>query len=106
MQRTFRMALLAFFFRPLPGRLVSPPALAGRYKNFGAAVYCVVEATQRFPDEKVLMNHYSKGIFYVLTIPENSAGGIIATCILGFPEADVVLGVTAHMTLFVSATVP
>lgn len=33
------------------------------------------------------------------------AGGIIAACILGFPEADVVLGATALTTLFVSATV-
>jgi hypothetical protein len=27
------------------------------------AVYCVVDPDQRFADEKVLMNHYSKGIF-------------------------------------------
>jgi hypothetical protein len=36
------------------------PALAGQYKNFRVAVYCVVDATQRFADEKVLQAEFDR----------------------------------------------
>jgi hypothetical protein len=37
-----------------------PAALAGQYKNFRVAVYCVVDATQRFADEKVLKAEFDR----------------------------------------------
>jgi len=37
-----------------------PPALAGQYKNFRVAIYCVVDATQRFADERVLQAEFDR----------------------------------------------
>jgi hypothetical protein len=36
------------------------PAVAGQYKNFRVAVYCVVDATRRFADEKVLRAEFDR----------------------------------------------
>jgi hypothetical protein len=37
-----------------------PQALAGQYKNFRVAIYCVVDATRRFADEKVLQAEFDR----------------------------------------------
>jgi hypothetical protein len=37
-----------------------PRALAGQYKNFRVAIYCVVDATRRFADEKVLQAEFDR----------------------------------------------
>ncbi len=36
------------------------PVLAGQYKNFRVAVYCAVDATRRFADEKVLQAEFER----------------------------------------------
>ena len=36
------------------------PARAGRYQNFRVAIYCVVDATRRFADEKVLQAEFDR----------------------------------------------
>src|SRR5579871_737057 len=40
--------------------LAVPPARAGQYKNFRVAIYCVVDATRRFADEKVLRAEFER----------------------------------------------
>ena len=69
MRRTFRLKLAAPAKRAaLAGCLAAgfvaaapvTPALAGQYKNFRVAVYCVVDATQRFADEKVLKAEFDR----------------------------------------------
>ena len=64
MQRTFRLALLPFFLACFVDYFLAAssaaPALAGQYKNFRVAVYCVVDATQRFADEKVLQTEFDR----------------------------------------------
>jgi hypothetical protein len=37
-----------------------PAAPVGRYKNFRVAIYCVVDATRRFADEKVLQAEFDR----------------------------------------------
>jgi len=37
-----------------------PPVVAGQYKNFRVAIYCVVDATRRFADEKVLKAEFDR----------------------------------------------
>ena len=66
MSRTFRLPFAplalraAFFVACLPAAAAAPPALAGHYKNFRVAIYCVVDATQRFADEKVLQAEFDR----------------------------------------------
>jgi hypothetical protein len=60
MRHTFRIALLSFFFACLVSALSVAPAQAGAYKNFRVAVYCAVDATQRFADEKVLQAEFDR----------------------------------------------
>ena len=69
MRRTFRLKLAApAKLAALAGCLAAgfvaaapvTPALAGQYKNFRVAVYCVVDATQRFADEKVLKAEFDR----------------------------------------------
>lgn len=40
--------------------LAVPPARAGQYQNFRVAIYCVVDATRRFADEKVLRVEFER----------------------------------------------
>ena len=63
MRRTFRPKLAVLAACLVACFLVAapvPPALAGQYKNFRVAVYCVVDATQRFADEKVLKAEFDR----------------------------------------------
>jgi hypothetical protein len=55
-----RLALLSFLFAGFLAASSAAPALAGQYKNFRVAVYCVVDATQRFADEKVLQAEFDR----------------------------------------------
>jgi len=88
MKISMKRALHSLTLACLGVAAAAPPALAGQYKNSRVALYVVVDATKRLADPKilqmewvavakgfpiVLMNHYSKGIFYVLTIPEDVA---------------------------------
>ena len=59
MRRLFRPALAACSLACLLAAL-SPPVVAGQYKNFRVAVYCVVDATRRFADEKVLRAEFDR----------------------------------------------
>jgi hypothetical protein len=56
MQHVLRLALLSFFLVASS----AAPVLAGQYKNFRVAVYCVVDATQRFADENVLQAEFDR----------------------------------------------
>jgi len=38
----------------------APPFPAGKYQNFRVAIYCVVDATRRFADEKVLQAEFDR----------------------------------------------
>jgi len=38
----------------------APPVPAGKYQNFRVAIYCVVDATRRFADEKVLQAEFDR----------------------------------------------
>jgi len=60
MRRTFRLAFFPFLFAGFLAASSAAPAQAGQYKNFRVAVYCVVDATQRFADEKVLQAEFDR----------------------------------------------
>jgi len=62
MVRSFRLRLplVSFFIVSLLASSPVPAARAGQYKNFRVAVYCVVDATQRFADEKVLKTEFDR----------------------------------------------
>jgi hypothetical protein len=60
MARTFRLPLVSFFIVCFLAASPVPLALAGQYKNFRVAVYCVVDATQRFADGKVLQAEFDR----------------------------------------------
>jgi hypothetical protein len=63
MSRTFRASFpspAAFLAACLLAVASVSPASAGQYKNFRVAVYCVVDATQRFADEKVLKAEFDR----------------------------------------------
>ncbi len=62
MRRKLRLALAAFVAACFLAPASAPPALAGQgqYKNFRVAIYCVVDATQRFADEKVLRTEFDR----------------------------------------------
>jgi hypothetical protein len=60
MGRIFRLTLASFFLACFLAAAPASPALAGRYKNFRVAIYCVVDATQRFADEKVLQAEFDR----------------------------------------------
>jgi len=55
-----RLALLSSLFAGFLAASSATPARAGQYKNFRVAVYCVVDATQRFADEKVLQAEFDR----------------------------------------------
>jgi len=55
-----RLALLSFLFAGSLAASSVTPARAGQYKNFRVAVYCVVDATQRFADEKVVQAEFDR----------------------------------------------
>jgi hypothetical protein len=55
-----RLTLLSCFFAGFLAASAAAPARAGAYKNFRVAVYCVVDATQRFADEKVLQAEFDR----------------------------------------------
>ncbi|HEY6478222.1 MAG TPA: hypothetical protein VI456_16705 [Polyangia bacterium] len=59
MGRTLRLLAVLFIACFLAATSV-PAALAGQYKNFRVAVYCAVDATQRFADEKVLKAEFDR----------------------------------------------
>jgi hypothetical protein len=61
MGRPFRppLALLAVVCS-LTAAWSVPRALAGQYKNFRVAVYCVVDATRRFANDKVLQAEFDR----------------------------------------------
>jgi hypothetical protein len=60
MGRTFRLPLAWLFIVSFLAASPAPPALAGQYKSFRVAVYCVVDATQRFADEKLLKAEFDR----------------------------------------------
>jgi hypothetical protein len=60
MGRILRLPLASFFLVCFLAATPVSPALAGRYKNFRVAIYCVVDATQRFADEKVLQAEFDR----------------------------------------------
>src|SRR5580765_1983888 len=62
MRRKFRLVLTTFVTVCFLAAASTRPALAaqGQYKNFRVAVYCVVDATQRFADEKVLQTEFDR----------------------------------------------
>ena len=60
MRRIPQLALSLFFVACFLAASSSPPASAGQYKNFRVAVYCVVDATQRFADQKVLQAEFDR----------------------------------------------
>ena len=60
MRHTFRLAPFSFLFAGFLAASSATPAPAGQYKNFRVAVYCVVDATQRFADEKVLQAEFDR----------------------------------------------
>ena len=59
MRLTFRVRAACFLACFLAASSV-PAVFAGQYKNFRVAVYCVVDATQRFADEKVLKAEFDR----------------------------------------------
>jgi hypothetical protein len=59
MGHSFRLPLASFFLACFLAA-AAPSAVAGRYKNFRVAIYCVVDATQRFADEKVLQAEFDR----------------------------------------------
>jgi hypothetical protein len=60
MRHTFRLALFSFLFAGFLAASSATPALAGQYRNFRVAVYCVVDASQRFADERVLQAEFDR----------------------------------------------
>ena len=60
MTRTSRSAFAACFLTYFLATSSVPPVFAGQYKNFRVAVYCVVDATQRFADQKVLQAEFDR----------------------------------------------
>src|ERR1700742_2274283 len=60
MGRALRSSLAWLFILCLLAAPLVPRALAGQYKNFRVAVYCVVDATRRFADEKVLQAEFDR----------------------------------------------
>ncbi len=59
-RRTSTPALGAGLLAALLAAAAPPPARAGQYKNFRVAVYCVVDATRRFADDKVLKAEFDR----------------------------------------------
>ena len=57
---TSRPALAAWLVACFLAAAPVPPGRAGQYKNFRVAIYCVVDATQRFADEKVLKAEFDR----------------------------------------------
>lgn len=53
-------ALLCLFLALSTAGLPAPQAEAGQYRNFRVAIYCVVNATQRFADAKVLQAEFDR----------------------------------------------
>jgi hypothetical protein len=54
-------ALLAVsLLATLPAAWAAPPAPAGRYQNLRVAIYCAVDATRRFADQKVLEAEFAR----------------------------------------------
>ncbi len=60
MTRISRSAFAACFLTYFLATSSVPPVFAGQYKNFRVAVYCVVDATQRFADQKVLQAEFDR----------------------------------------------
>ena len=60
MRRPFRSPLAALLIAFVLAASFVPQALAGRYKNFRVAVYCVVDATRRFANEQVLKAEFDR----------------------------------------------
>jgi hypothetical protein len=64
MRRPFRSPVAGTLLISSLAVLLAAPAVpavpAGRYKNFRVAIYCVVDATRRFADEKVLQAEFDR----------------------------------------------
>jgi hypothetical protein len=60
MGRPHRSLLAGFLVLCLLVAAAPPLAVAGKYQNFRVAIYCVVDATRRFADEKVLQAEFDR----------------------------------------------
>jgi hypothetical protein len=60
MPRPLRSTLAAGAAACFLSAAAPPPVVAGQYKNFRVAVYCVVDATRRFADENVLRAEFER----------------------------------------------
>src|SRR5262250_2938417 len=56
----FAVALAVCLLAASPAILSAAPPPAGHYQNFRVAIYCVVDATRRFADEKVLQAEFDR----------------------------------------------